>query len=115
MRPTLYEVRYCHSSLFIEGIGAAIDAARSLSGDYDRAEIHADGALIAVYVHGEQRGVCCNAARVRGVWPQASADEVNAALRAAVARRDATGVSLPTAAWVEAVLARDATAESKVG
>lgn len=111
MTPTLYEVRYCASSLFVTGIGAAIDAARRLSDVHDRAEIHAGGSLVAVYARGAQLCVACPGDRVRVVWPSATDDEIGSVLRAAVARRERTDVTFTTAAWVEAVLARDAATE----
>lgn len=109
--PTLYEVRYCASTLYVNGIGAAVDAARRLSDAHDRAEIHADGALVAVYTRGASVGVLTSTGRVATVWPSAVGEEVSAVLGAAVERRDRTGVSFSAAAWVEAVLARDAATE----
>ena len=111
MMPTVYEVRYCASTLYAYGIGSAIYTARLLSDEHERAEIHAGGVLVAVYVRGERAGTCCHAGRATAVWPAAGADDVTAVLRAAVARRDRTGVTFAAAVWVEAVLARDAATE----
>lgn len=47
----------------------------------------------------------------RALWPSATDDEIGSVLRAAVARRERTDVTFTTAAWVEAVLARDAATE----
>lgn len=111
MMPTVYEVRYCASTLYAYGIGSAIYTARLLSDEHERAEIHAGGVLVAVYVRGERACLCTRTGRVRAVWPESPAESVDRVVSAAVARRDATGVSLDTALLVEAVLARDEASE----
>ena len=112
MMPTVYEVRYCASTLYAYGIGSAIDAARLLSDEHERAEVYGPGSvLVAIYVRGERACLCTRTGRVRAVWPESPAESVDRVVTAAVARRDATGVSLDTALLVEAVLARDEASE----
>jgi len=52
--PMLYEVRSAAGTLYVPGIGAAVDAARRLSDAHDRAEVHSGGVLIAVFVRGAE-------------------------------------------------------------
>lgn len=111
MTPTLYEVRSAAGTLYVPGIGAAVDAARLLSDEHDRAEVHGGGALVAVYIRGELAQRVTPADRIAAIWPGAGRLTRSRILCAAVARSEEHGIQHVAALYVEAVLARDAAGE----